>query len=86
MAGKQSEGRFASLFRLEGLQILPPPFDRLMACGCGAWPMRRWLERFPVDLSRDGDRKSRSSFDQGKPADCSGVGVRLESGKVNSAF
>ncbi len=38
----------------------------------------------PVDLSGDGDRKSRCSFDQGKPADCSGVGKWLDGDVVNS--
>ncbi len=37
-----------------------------------------------VNLSRDGDRKSRGSFDQGKPADCGGAGNWLEGDGVNS--
>jgi hypothetical protein len=37
-----------------------------------------------LNVSRDGDRKSRSSFDQGKPADRSGVRDRIDGGQVNS--
>jgi hypothetical protein len=41
---------------------------------------------FWLDMSRDGDRKSLRSFDQGKPAGCGGVGDWLEGGKVNSVL
>ena len=44
------------------------------------------VERFLVNLSGDGDRKSRCSFDQGKPADRGGVRDWLEGGEVNSVF
>ena len=38
------------------------------------------------NLFGNGDRKSRGSFDQGKPADRGGVGRWLESGEVNSVL
>ena len=70
-------------------RLIRPGEDRTMG---PIGPMRTLVWRRADEMATDagakldGDRKSLRCFDQGKPADCSGVRKWLEGDGVNSVF
>jgi hypothetical protein len=76
--------RFSGIRSTPGCRSAIPPGSWVPEVNVGGY--FKGLDLFVVDLSRDGDRKLRGSFDQGKPAGCSGVGDWLGWGGVNSVL